>query len=125
VFRIVLRVAVRDRRRSAERGGRLVRGRHIHHRADACLLVRVEPPLEQGTESRLTRVRVHADRRQHCENARDRRPTLPGVHRGPHEVGSDRRRHGARQPLRREYNTYLYTHIICWQLPILVFVYII
>jgi len=107
VFRIVLRVAVRDRRRSSERGGRLVRGCHIHHRADACVPVRVEPPLEQGTESRLTRVRVHADRRQHCENARDRWPTVPGVHRGPHEVGPDRRRHGARQPLRREYNTFL------------------
>jgi len=54
---------VRDRRRSAERGGRLVRGRHIHHRADVGVPVRVEPPLEQGTESRLARVRVHADRR--------------------------------------------------------------
>jgi len=107
VFRIVLRVAVWDRRRSAERGRRIVGGRHIHHRADAGVLVRVEPPLEQGAESRLTRVRVHADRRQHCENACDRRPTVPGVHRGPHEVGTDRRCHGACQPLRREYNNYL------------------
>lgn len=112
VFRIVLRVTVRDRRRSAERGGRLVCGCHIHHRADARVPVRVESPLEQGTESRFTRIRVHADRRQYCENTRDRRPTVPGVHRGPHEVGPDRRRHGPRQPLRREYNTYLYPHYL-------------
>lgn len=103
MFRIVLRGAVRDRRRSVERGGRLVRGRHLHNRADARVPVRVEPPVEQGAEGRLARVRVHADRRQHREDARDRRPAVPGVHRGPHAVGSDRRRHGARQPLRREY----------------------
>lgn len=103
MFGIVLRVAVRDRRRSAERGGRLVRGRHIHHRADVGVPVRLEPPMEQGTESRFARVRVHADRRQHRENASDRRSAVPGVHRGPHEVGTDRRRHGARQPLCREY----------------------
>jgi len=90
VFRIVLRVAVRDRRRSAKRGSRLVRGCHIHHRADSRVPVRVEPSLEQGAESRITRVRVHADRRQYRENTSDRRPTVPGVHRGPNEVGSDR-----------------------------------
>lgn len=106
MFRIVLRGAVRDRRRSAERRGRLVGGGHLDHRADAGVPVRVEPPVEQGAESRLAGVRVHADGRQHGENARDRRPAVPGVHRGSHAVGSDRRRHGARQPLRRELPLY-------------------
>lgn len=116
VFRVVLRSAMRDRRRSAERCCRLFGGRHLHHRADARVPVRVEPPVEQGAEGRLARVRVHADGRQHRENARDRWPAVPGVHRGPHAVGSDRRRHGACQSLRREYtgtrnNHYLSTHV--------------
>jgi len=102
VFRIVLRGAVRDRRRSAERGGGLVRGGHLHNRVDAGVPVRVEPTVEQGAKNRVSGVRLHADGRQHGENARDRWPAVPGVHRGPHAVGSDRRRHGARQPLRRE-----------------------
>lgn len=102
MFRIVLRGSVRDRRRSSERGRRLVRGGHIHNRADVGVPVRVEPPVEQGAESRVARVRVHAHGRQHRENARDRRPALPGVHRGSHAVGSDCGRHGAREPLRSE-----------------------
>lgn len=103
MFRIVLRGAVRDRRRSAERGGGLVSSGHLHNRVDARVPVRMEPTVEQGAESRFSRFRLHADGRQYGENASDRWPALPGVHRGPHAMGSDCRRYGARQPLRCEY----------------------
>lgn len=61
VFRIVLRCAVRDRRRSTERGGRIVRGGHLDNRTDSRVLVCVEPPVEQGTEGRVTRIWIHAN----------------------------------------------------------------
>jgi len=101
---------MRDRRRSAERGGRLVRGGNIYNRTDASVPVRVEPTVEQGAKSRFSRVRLHADGWQYGENARDRWPAVPSVHRGPHAVGSDCRRHGARKPLCREY-TYVLIYV--------------